>query len=309
MNILVTGATGFVGRHLIPVLLRNKHKVTIVGRDVNKMHRVFKEALICVSWDELNTLNPAEFDAVINLAGENIAAQRWSSDVKQQIKDSRIKATTQIVDWCLQATQKKPHLYNTSAVGIYGLQAATDPFPKAYTEETAIHFGQPTDFLSEVAQGWEMAALSAAATDFPVTFMRFGVVLKRHEAMLKKLDLSFSLGLGSILGSGLQAISWIHIDDLVGAILFLITHPDIVGPVNLSAPQCVSQLQFAKTLADVMHRPLFLKMPAWLVTGLFGEMGKELLLGGQCVAPDRLQQAGFRFLYPDIYSALSHEWH
>jgi uncharacterized protein len=304
-NILITGATGFVGSYLVPVLLRNKYQVTVVGRDIKKMHRVFEQMVRCVTWDELDQLNPDNFFAVINLAGENISAHRWTASVKQKIINSRIQATSKIVNWCLLAKHKKPHLYNTSAVGIYGVQ----PLNVLLTENAVISYDQSVDFLSEVAKAWEDTARSRVADNFPMTFMRFAVVLKRHEGMLKKLDLSFSLGLGAVLGNGQQAISWIHVDDLVRAILFLLLHPEITGPVNMSAPTAVSQRVFAETLADVMHRPLFLKMPSAVVTLLFGEMGKELLLGGQNAVPERLVSAGFQFLYPDVHSALAHEWY
>lgn len=306
MNILVTGATGFVGRHLVPVLLREKHRVTIVGRDAHKMQRVYKNSVNGVSWQQLDTLDPDQFDAMINLAGENIAEHRWTEKTKQSIKASRVNATTQLVNWSLKAKNNKPHLYNASAIGVYGLQATSRSLPPVLTEASLIAVDKPTDFLSEVGQVWESATIPA---NVPVTLMRFAVVLKRNEGVLKKLQMPFSLGLGTILGSGQQAFSWIHIDDLVRAILFLLAHPDIQGPVNLSAPTCVSQREFATILADAMHRPLFLTMPAFMVNLLFGQMGRELLLGGQHVYPERLEQLGFKFLYPDLPAALAHEWH
>ena len=147
-----------------------------------------------------------------------------------------------------------------------------------------------TDFLSEVGQAWEGATDPAMVKKHPVTLMRFAVVLKRHEGVLKKLELPFSLGLGSRLGDGNQAFTWIHIEDLVQAILFLVKHPEIVGPINLCAPECVSQKTFAASLAKTMHRPLLFSMPASLINLLFGQMGKELLLGGQNIYPERLQK-------------------
>ncbi|EKD71034.1 MAG: hypothetical protein ACD_46C00291G0010 [uncultured bacterium] len=307
MKILIAGGTGFVGRYLIPALLQAQHSIIVLGRDKNKIANIFHQTVVAASWDELNTINPNEVDAVINLVGENIGDHRWTETIKNKIIQSRVDSTTRLVKWCASAN-KKPHLYNTSAVGIYGLQPINNTLPPAFSEEADIPFGHPADFLSEVGQTWEWAAHSADEVQVPVTIMRFGVVLKRNEAVLKKLSMSFYIGLGGRVGSGKQAFTWIHIDDLVRAILFLLDHPDIVGPVNLCAPECVSQMDFAKTLAHVMHRPCIFSTPAWLLKLLFGQMADELLLNGQCAYSKRLLASGFTFLYPSLKSALQHEW-
>jgi uncharacterized protein (TIGR01777 family) len=308
MNIVIAGATGFVGRHLIPTLLAKQHQITIVGRNINKIKSIFGNAKQCISWNQLNDISPDEIDIVINLAGENIAQSRWTNKSRRIIKESRVNSTTLIINWCMQATKNKPRLYNASAIGIYGLQPLITTLPSPLTELTPVSYGNPSDFLSEVGQAWESAAKPAIEANFSVTFMRFAVILKRHEGILKKLELPFSLGLGSVLGNGQQAFSWIHIEDVVKGILFLIEHPEITGAVNFSAPQCVSQKQFAIALANTMHRPLLLKMPAKMIKILFGEMGTELLLGSQNIYPERLKNLGFEFLYPDLNSALVHEW-
>ena len=308
MKIVVCGATGFVGRNLIPALLKDQHQILVVGRNTNKSKNIFKQTVAHSSWDQLDQLSPNNFDAIINLAGENIAGNRWSAKLKKVIKESRVNSTKKIAAWCLKSKTKNLHIYNTSAIGIYGLQCTQKNFPERLTESSNIPFGKPADFLSEVGQEWEKAANPLIAGGFPVTFMRFSVVLKRNEGILKKLEIPFAFGLGSILGSGNQAFSWIDIDDLIRAILFLLKHPEIKGAVNLCSPQSVSQKFFAKTLAHIMHRPLILKMPAFWIKILFGQMGEELLLGGQHVYPERLTQLGFEFLYPDLYKALEHEW-
>lgn len=309
MKILVSGGTGFIGSHLIPALLMNQNQITVIGRDAKKTKNIFKESISSLSWNQINEISPDEFDAIINLAGENIAQHRWTENSKKSIKESRLASTRQLVNWVLPSKNKKLHLYNASAIGIYPLQKSTSGLPTALTESSPIDFGQQQSFLSEVGESWENETKPLIEAKFPVTLMRFAVVLKRSQGILKKLELPFSLGLGTILGNGQQAFSWISIDDLVSAILFLINRPEIIGPVNCSAPECVSQQVFAQTLSDIMHRPLFLKLPSQFVKVLFGQMGEELLLGGQNVFPERLKQLGFEFLYPDLHSALLHEWH
>lgn len=308
MKIIISGATGFVGRNLVPALLQNQHEVTVIGRDSKKAKRVFQKDVTCLSWEQLDSISPNTYHAVINLAGENIAERRWSDATKKSIKDSRVNTTKKLVKWLQKTDTNKPHLYNASAIGIYGLQDSGESLPPKLSESVPIDFEKPKDFLSEIGVEWESATNEIAAAGLPVTLMRFAVVLKRGEGMLKKLELPFSLGLGSILGNGHQAVTWIDIDDLVNAILFLLKHPDITGPVNLCAPQAVSQKSFAKSLANTLHRPVFLRMPSAIVNLLFGQMGKELLLGGQNIYPERLLKLGFQFLYPDLDSALQHEW-
>ena len=308
-NILICGASGFVGKSLIPALLQERYTVSVLGRDKSKLQKTFRHDVTYYTWDELNTIAPDEFTAVINLAGENIAAGRWTKNNKLKIVNSRVETTSKIVAWCLRAKFNKPHLYNTSAIGVYGLQPAQEILPPPLRETDALPFtSKPTSFLREVGQAWEGATLSAHQANYPLTLLRFAVVLKRGEGMLQKLALPFSLGLGAVLGQGKQAVTWIHIEDLVAGILFLLKHPAIQGPVNLCSPTCVDQKTFAATLAQVMHRPLFFTTPAFVVNMLFGQMGAELLLGGQNIYPQRLQENGFCFKYADLHAALMREW-
>ena len=305
MNIMVTGGTGLIGRSLIPAILKNGHTVTVIGRNRDKIRAIFGNTVNSVSWGQIDTLSPDTFDAVINLAGENIAEGRWSDKKKCSIKDSRTQATSQITEWILRGKRKKIHLYNASAIGTYGLQQSVNGLPRAITEHDIQPNTGPICFLREVGEAWEKATTPAIQAGIPVTFMRFAVVLKKGEGLLGKLALPFSFGFGFIPGEGKQAFSWVHIDDLIQAILFLISHPDITGPVNIVSPQTVSQSEFAKTLAVSMKRPLFLRMPAWVIKMMLGQMGEELLLGGQNIYPERLIKSGFQFLYPDLAAALS----
>ncbi len=299
MKILVAGATGFVGRHLVPRLLQDQHEVLVLGRSTPKLKACFGPTVTTVSWEQLAQLDPGQFNAVINLAGENISQGRWTPGRKAQIYQSRVDATNRLAEFCALATGAKPHLYNTSAIGYYGIHASQ-------TKTEADMTVQPSDFLAEVAQAWEQAAQRAANQGVAVTLMRFGVVLKAGEGMMKPLLPGFRLGLGSVLGDGQQYLSWILIEDLVAAIVFLLQHPAIVGPVNMCAPEAVTQATFAHTLAQAIKRPLWLTLPTWFVRMVFGQMGDELLLGSTRVYPQRLLESGFQFAYPTLQQALSH---
>ena len=308
MKILLAGATGFVGRSLVPALLKDAHEVVVVGRNKEKIEKLWGDKVTGYTWQTL-TISPDDFDAVINLAGENIADKRWSASVKKSLLDSRLNTTKKLIDWLSQATTKKAHLYNASAIGIYGSTLTPHQNTTPLTETSVAPEKDCQDFAAKLVQEWEKTANLALANDNPVTLMRFGVVLKRNEGALKKLGLQFNVCLGGTIGSGEQSFSWIHIDDLVSAILFLLKHPEITGPVNLTSPGCVSQKDFAQTLATAMHRPCLLPLPAFLIKTAFGQMGEELLLAGQHVFPERLLDNKFEFQHPDLQSALAKEWH
>ncbi|VEB34003.1 TIGR01777 family oxidoreductase [Legionella cherrii] len=308
MKIIIGGGTGLVGQTLVPELIQSGHNVYVIGRDEEKIKKTFANTVHAISWDELDLLNPNEFDVIINLAGENIADDRWSDETKERLLSSRIETTSQFVLWGIKAEAKKPHLYNASAVGIYGLQKTRAANNLTFTETTPPIDSPETSFSTQLVTQWEQTAKKGFELGMPVTLMRFGVVLKRGAGMLKKLELPTKYGLGAVLGSGKQPLAWIDSTDLAEAIMFLIAHPEITGPVNLVAPECVSQKTFTKTFAQVLKKPAFLRMPAWVVTLLFGQMGEELLLSGQTVAPQRLSEYQYDFKYPTLLSALTKEF-
>ncbi|WP_131795589.1 TIGR01777 family oxidoreductase [Fluoribacter gormanii] len=307
MNIIIGGGTGLVGQILVPELLKSAHNIYVIGREEEKIKRVFANTVHAVTWDTLNTLNPNEFDVIINLTGENIADHRWTARTKEKLLASRIETTNQLVLWGIKATTKKPHLYNASAIGIYGLQRKLAQDNTIFTETTPPISSPKTNFANQLVTQWEEAAKRGFEAGMPVTLMRFGVILKRGEGMLKKLELPAQYGMGAVIGSGEQPLAWIDSTDLVEGILFLISHPEITGPVNLVAPEQVSQKTFTKTLAQVLKKPALMWMPAWAVQLLFGQMGEELLLSGQTVAPQRLSEYQFNFKYPTLLSALTKE--
>ena len=308
MNIIICGGTGLVGQLLVPELLQSEHDIYVIGRDKEKINRIFSSTVHAVTWDELNTLNPNEFDVIINLTGENIADHRWSTKTKEKLLSSRIETTNQLVDWGIKATTKKPHLYNASAVSIYGLQKKLAQDNIAFTETTPPISSPKTSFANQLVAQWEEAAKKGFAAGMPVTLMRFGVILKRGGGMLKKLELPAQYGMGAVIGSGEQPLAWIDSTDLVEAIQFLISHPEITGPINLVSPQQVSQKTFTKTFAQVLGKPALIWMPVWVTQLLFGQMGEELLLSGQTVTPQRLLEYQFNFKYPTLLSALTKEF-
>ena len=300
MHILIAGATGFIGRHLVRAL-QDHHLITALGRNHAKLQQTFAQPVHVCTWDNLKQLPAKDLDVVINLSGSNIAAKRWNPPVKQELIDSRVKTNAQLIHWLI-TNQAKPHYYCANAVGFYGIQPKSDP--TAFDENTPIDTLHPKDFLNEIGIRWQQAVQPAIDDGIPVTITHFGVVLDKNAGMLKKLRPSFNLGLGSIIGDGQQIISWVHIQDVINAFQFLMAHPQITGRINITSPQPVTQTEFAQTLAKKLHKPLFLKFPAFMVRLLFGEMGDSLLNSGQRVIPTRLLQLNFEFQYPNLSSAL-----
>ncbi|WED42164.1 TIGR01777 family oxidoreductase [Legionella cardiaca] len=304
MNILIAGASGFIGHELVNALLPN-NKITVLGRSTKKLQQNFSANVTQTTWDTLPDLNASNYDAIINLSGHNIGDSRWNHKVKQLLIDSRVNTTTSLITWAV-AQNAKPHFYCANAVGIYGLQKNGDS--QTFDENTPINFAHPTDFMSEIGIKWQEALQPALEHGMKVTITRFGVVLKKGKGMLKKLAPSFYLGLGSIIGNGQQVISWVHIEDVIQAYLFLLNNPQLTGEFNVTAPNPVSQAEFAKTLAQAMNRPLWLRTPALIIRMLFGEMGDCLLLQGQRVVGKRLPEAGYQFRFPQLSSALKKEF-
>ncbi|MBA3535540.1 MAG: TIGR01777 family protein [Tatlockia sp.] len=304
MNILIAGASGFIGRNLVKAL-QNNHNLTVLGRSSTGLEKIFPKGVKICSWDSLANLDPNTYDAVINLCGHNIGASRWNAKVKQKLIDSRVNTSKDLIDWAIKQGAK-PHFYCANAIGIYGLQENGDP--QAFDENSTINFNNPPDFLTEIAVRWQNAMQPAIDQGMDVTITRFGVALQKGEGMLKKLSPSFFFGLGAAIGDGKQILSWVHVDDIVSAYLFLLGHPKLTGAFNVTAPNPLSQAEFAQTLAKAMHRPLFLKIPGFVISSIFGEMGEYLLLKGQRVIPKRLEEEGYQFIYPDLAGALNHEF-
>lgn len=292
MNILITGGTGLVGRHLIPRLLELKHKVTVVTRNPEKARRIFSDRV--TYWKGLaGQTHLNEIDAVINLAGEPIADKRWTEAQKQRLCHSRWNMTQQLVD-LINASDTPPEVFiSGSAIGYYG-----DLGEVVVNEEEPPH----NEFTHKLCARWEQIACGAQSDKTRICLLRTGAVLARHGGMLAKLLPIFRLGVGGPIGDGRQYLAWIHIDDMVNAILWLLDN-DLRGPFNMVSPYPVRNEQFAHALGHALHRPAIMHAPATVVRLMMGE-SSVLVLGGQRALPKRLEAAGFAFRWHDLEEAL-----
>ena len=296
VKILIAGASGLIGQALVAAW-QNQHDIVVLGRDADKLKKMFPQRP-GITWAQLQSVEGV--DVIINLAGANIGQGRWTAKRKQVILDSRVTATQQLAALCAKASES-PRLLNASAIGVYGLPAT----PQVFDEQSALP-NPPQGFLAEVGAAWEGALSEAEQAGVPVTKMRFGVVLAKHGGALAKMLPAFKLGLGGPIGSGQQRFSWVALADIVRAIAFLVEHPELTGPVNIVAPEVVTQKHFSQVLGKALHRPAFFPLPAWLVKLQFGQMGEELLLNGVSVISQVLTDAQFTFAYPNLSAALQH---
>ncbi|WP_125719336.1 TIGR01777 family oxidoreductase [Pseudoalteromonas rubra] len=298
MKVLITGATGLIGSELCKFLI-NKHKIVALTRNISKAGRVLDSKIEAV--DDLDLVNFNDLDVIINLAGEPIADKRWTEKQKARIMDSRITLTEEISNR-IRACDSPPHTFiSGSAIGYYGRQPATvkvdedfnDPYP---------------EFSHQLCKDWEAKANLAHSEQTRVCIVRTGVVLSRQGGALKKMLPAFQFGMGGPMASGKQMMSWIHIDDMVQLLLFLLKHQDLSGVFNATAPAPVSNKEFAERLALTLRRPAMLTMPEFVLKALFGEMS-ELLIYGQRVLPRRALKANYRFRYPNLDEALQQLFH
>lgn len=296
-HLLVTGGTGFIGRHLVAQLLAQGHRVTVLTRRA-RLPAVMDHPRLrsCGRLAEIGSADPV--DAVVNLAGARILGQPWTRARRTALMRSRVDLTLGLVDWLAGLAHKPRVLVSASAIGYYGVQAQGDAH--ALTEDDP---PQPV-FMSQLCRRWEEAAAGAVQQGVRVACLRFGLVLGRGGA-LPMLLLPVRLGLGGRLGSGQQWMSWVHIDDVLGAIAHALKAggPPAFSAYNVTAPQQLTQLEFTRTAARVLHRPSFFPTPAAPLRLLLGEQS-DLLLEGQRVQPARLLREGFEFRHPALEGAL-----
>jgi len=294
MKILITGGSGFIGSNLSEYLLSRGHQVSAVGRSADQ-HRIRHVDYRYIAAD---TTRPGEWQkeveeaqAVVNLTGATIF-KRWTANYKKTIYDSRILTTRHIVAALPEG--KSVTLCGASGAGYYGSRG--DDILKE--DESVGH-----DFLAGVSRDWEKESLQAAAKGVRVAVMRFGVVFGKNGGALAKMIPAFKMFVGGSMGSGSQWFPWIHLEDLMAAILFIFEHQDVSGPLNFCAPNPVRYRELAKTLGEVLGRPSFMPAPAFMIRLAMGEFG-DVFLGSQRTIPDRLLQYGFEFKYPDVKGAI-----
>ncbi len=293
---LVTGATGFIGTKLVQSLLSQGHRVDIVTRSPRHAAWHFDGRVRCYAGIE-DVPPEASFDVVINLAGARILGVRWTTRRRNVLVQSRIDTTRRLVAWLEHCVTKPRVLISASAIGYYGIQTLGD--------ETSLDEEMPAQpiFMSDLCRTWEEAACQVTRAGIPAVVIRLGLVLGQGGALPMML-LPVRLGGIGRVGSGQQWISWIHIDDVIGAIAHVSRRHGAARTVyNLTAPQAVRQLDFNRTAAEVLHRPTLISIPGWLMRLLLGHQA-DLLLEGQRVSPGRLTREGFSFYYPDLLQAL-----
>jgi uncharacterized protein len=297
-RILVSGVSGPIGAALLPSLRAAGYSVARLVRGATRgeaQGSAHNDGQI--AWDPARPISPdavSGFDAVIHLAGESIIG-RWTTEKKQKIRVSRVAGTGNLAQAMANAKVKPRVFVSSSAIGYYG-----DRGDEILKEESAAGTG----FLPGVCREWEMATEAAAKAGIRTVQIRTGVVLSADGGALAKMLTPFKLGLGGTIGSGLQWMSWIDVQDMVGAIQHIVKTDRLRGPVNLVAPTPVRNADFTKTLASVLSRPAIFPMPAFIVKLIFGEMGETVLLGSQRVEPAQLVASGYSFQFRELRNSL-----
>ena len=293
MKILISGSHGLVGQALFASLVEDGHDVV---RLVRRQHHVGSPE---VEWDPkhgvIDSAHLEGFDAVVHLAGENIADSRWSTEKKRRIRESRVQGT-EILSQALTRLSHPPKVFlSASAIGYYGDRGSE------ILDETS----RPgSDFLSNVCVQWEQATDPAAKAGIRTVKMRFGIILSSRGGALAKMLTPFRMGIGGRIGNGRQWMSWIALDDVVGAIKHSIGDVSLAGPVNFVAPNPVTNADFTRQLGRTLSRPTLFPVPEFGARLAFGEMADALLLSSQRVTPSRLNEAGYRFLELELSGAL-----
>ncbi|CAI8983306.1 TIGR01777 family oxidoreductase [Pseudomonas sp. IT-P4] len=293
MHILLTGGTGLIGRQLCRHWLGQGHRLTVWSRQPENVAKICGAQVRGIA--RLEDIGQEPVDGIINLAGAPIAARPWTHKRKALLWSSRISLTETLLAWLESREQKPRVLISGSAVGWYG-----DGGERELTEESPPVID---DFASQLCIAWEETAQRAEALGIRVILIRTGLVLSAQGGFLSRLLLPFKLGLGGQIGNGRQWMPWIHIDDQIALIDFLLHRNEASGPYNACAPKPVRNREFAEALGSVLHRPTFMPMPAFVLKVGLGELSL-LLLGGQRATPVRLLQAGFTFKFTDLRAAL-----
>ncbi|OQX67993.1 MAG: TIGR01777 family protein [Sorangiineae bacterium NIC37A_2] len=297
MKTLVTGGTGFVGKALVSALRDAGGELVVPSRSLERARRTFRQSQIeVVSWDGRSTLDLRGVDRIVHLAGEPAVGRRYTSALKQEIWASRVESARALTESIRLAGTHGPTVFvSASGVGYYG--------PREPHEPCKEDDPPGKDFLAKVCVDWEQAVREAESLGVRTASLRFGVVLGKRGGALAVMARPFQAMVGGPLGDGRQMFPWVHEEDAVRALIFALERRDVRGPLNLAAPEFVSNEEFSKALGRALHRPSFLRAPAFALRALFGE-GAEPLLTGQRAVPDRLTSLGFTFRFSKLDEAL-----
>jgi hypothetical protein len=320
MKVLIAGGSGFLGRPLAARLALARHEVVVLTR--NELIGRTAEGLRYVTWKPDGTIPIAgrnagpggrsrtgdwtneivDADAIVNLAGANIADERWTADRKNLLRASRRQSTDSLVT-ALRHTASRPSVFvQASAIGYYGAQRPRGPHSDVTFDEAS---GPGSDFLAGLCVDWEEAAQPVASLGSRLIVARTGIVLAGDGGALPRLATPFRAYVGGPLGSGRQVMSWVHRDDWLGMITWALETPEVVGPLNITAPKPVTNAEFARSLGRAVHRPSWIKVPAPVVRMAAGEMADIAVLSGQRVLPRKALALKFGFRYPDVDRALA----
>jgi uncharacterized protein len=295
MKVLISGSHGLVGKALVDSLVEDGHEV------VRLVRRAHTPGVLEVEWHpnqgRIDAQHLEGLDAVIHLAGESIASGRWTDEKKRAIRESRTKGTRLLSETLAQLSQPPSVFISASAIGYYGNRG---------DEELTEKSSPGDDFLASVCVEWEEAARPAAEKGIRTILARFGIILDREGGALAKMMTPFRMGIGGRVGDGRQWMSWIALDDVINALKFLLLDSAVRGPVNIVAPNPVTNAEFTKTLGRVLSRPTFFPIPAFGARLAFGEMADALLLSSQRVEPAVLEARGFAPYWPRLEPALQH---
>jgi uncharacterized protein (TIGR01777 family) len=294
MKILITGASGLIGKAVAKSLSANGHELLLAGRGEPKNQNQIKWT-VEEGFDEAARERLEGVDAVIHLAGESIAGLRWTDEKKKAIRDSRVTGTHNLVNELARLKRKPSVFISASALGFYGDRG----------DEIVTETSPPGDtFLSEVCREWESESRRAEDLGIRTVLLRNAIVLSKDGGALGTMLTPFKLGVGGIIGSGKQWMSWVSLDDVVSIVNLALEDEKLRGAVNVSSPNPVTNEEFTKTLGEVLYRPTIIPLPEFAVNLVFGEMGDALLIDSTRVEPKRLIDAGYKFKFTDLRSAL-----
>ena len=296
-SILITGATGLIGKKIVNSLEQRGENVIIATQNFSSAKNLFPNLKNIVPLNEIDSLSNERIDGIINLAGTNLGARRWNKNFKKEIYDSRIKTTRNIVSLIQQMKNKPEVLINASGVDLYGDTGNNEVDENSPASDT---------FIAQLVKDWEQEAMRAQQLNVRVVLIRTGFVISRESSALAKMVLPFKLFFGGYAGNGRKYFSWIDIEDVCNVYMFVLDNKNISGAVNAASPIPVTMKEFSKRLGKVLHRPSIIHVPGFILKILYGESTSMILTGRKAI-PKKLLESGFKFRYVDVTDSLEKE--